>query len=97
MWKPSRWMRLAAVALLSLCGIAAAADKPAGAPLEFNWGAPTAGYLTHFVAKDLGLFEQAILDPQFFFFQPGAPLTWEAINTAIESTYIRQYQVRGKT
>ena len=74
MWKPSRWTRLAAVALLSLCGVAVAADKPSGPPLKFNWGAPTADYFTLYVAKDLGLFEQANLDPQFFFFQSGAPL-----------------------
>ncbi len=71
---PNRWDRLVALALLSLCGIAAAADKPSGPALKFNWGAPTADYFTLYVAKDLGLFEQANLDPQFFFFQSGAPL-----------------------
>ena len=74
MWKSSHWTRLAVVALLSLCGVAVAADKPAGPALKFSWGAPTASYFTLYVAKDLGLFEQANLDPQFFFFQSGAPL-----------------------
>ena len=74
MSKPNRWSRLVALALLGLCGMVAAADKPSGPPLKFNWGAPTADYFTLYVAKDLGLFEQANLDPQFFFFQSGAPL-----------------------
>lgn len=74
MCKPSHWARLAAIALLSLCGAAVAADKPSGPALKFNWGAPTADYFTLYVAKDLGLFEQANLEPQFFFFQSGAPL-----------------------
>ena len=73
MWK-QKWMRLTGIALLSLCGVSFAADKPSGPPLKFNWGAPTADYFTLYVAKDLGLFEQANLDPQFFFFQSGAPL-----------------------
>ncbi len=74
MLKPSHWLRLAAIAVLSLWGAAIAADKPARPPLKFNWGAPTADYFTLYVAKDLGLFAEANLDPQFFFFQSGAPL-----------------------
>ena len=74
MSKPNRWSRLVSLALLGFCGMAAASDKPSGPPLKINWGAPTADYFTLYVAKDVGLFEQANLDPQFFFFQSGAPL-----------------------
>lgn len=74
MWKASLWTRLTAIASLTLCSAAFAADKPTGPALKFNWGAPTADYFTLYVAKDLGLFEQANLDPKFFFFTSGAPL-----------------------
>lgn len=66
------WARLAGAALLGLSGGSGAAD--AAPPLKFNWGAPTADYFTLYVAKDLGLFAQANLDPTFYFFQSGAPL-----------------------
>ena len=48
--------------------------RPAAAPLEFNYGIPTADHVSVFVAQDLGLFEKAGLKPKFFNFQSGAPL-----------------------
>lgn len=44
------------------------------APLEFNYGIPTADHATVFVAQDLGLFEKAGLKPKFYYFTSGAPL-----------------------
>ena len=51
-----------------------ARSQPASSLIEFNYGAPSADYITMFVAQDLGLFEQAGLKPKFFTFQSGAPL-----------------------
>ena len=48
--------------------------RAADAPLEFNYGIPTADHVTVFVARDLGLFEKVGLKPHFFNFQSGAPL-----------------------
>lgn len=42
--------------------------------IKFNWGAPTADYYALYVAKDLNLFEEAGLEPNFYFFPSGAPL-----------------------
>jgi NitT/TauT family transport system substrate-binding protein len=42
--------------------------------LKFNYGVPTADYFVLYVAKDQGLFQKHGLDPQWFFFQSGAPL-----------------------
>ena len=56
------------------CGLAMAQTRPAAAPLEFNYGIPTADHVTVFVARDLGLFEKVGLKPNFFNFQSGAPL-----------------------
>lgn len=42
--------------------------------ISFNYGMPTASYITVFVAQDLGLFEKHGLKPTFFSFQSGAPL-----------------------
>jgi NitT/TauT family transport system substrate-binding protein len=53
---------------------APAAPQPAPAPLEFNYGIPSADHTTVFVAEDLGLFEKAGLKPTFYSFQSGAPL-----------------------
>ena len=44
------------------------------APLEFNYGIPTADHATVYVAQDLNLFEKVGLRPTFFYFQSGAPL-----------------------
>jgi NitT/TauT family transport system substrate-binding protein len=50
---------------------ASAQDK---APLKINFGYTTADHVNLYVAQDLGLFQKAGLDPQFFTFQSGAPL-----------------------
>jgi NitT/TauT family transport system substrate-binding protein len=65
----------AAFALIaaSLAPSASLAEDPA-APLEFNYGYPTADHVNLYVAQDLGLFEKAGLKPHFFTFQSGAPL-----------------------
>lgn len=63
---------IACVALLA--NVVAAQTKGADAPLEFNYGIPTADHVTVFVAQDLGLFEKVGLKPKFFYFQSGAPL-----------------------
>lgn len=51
----------------------AMAQSPA-APLKFKWGLPSADYYAVYVAKDHGLFKEAGLEPEFFFFASGAPL-----------------------
>ncbi len=65
-------------AVLACAGLACdpglAQPGAAGAPLEFNYGIPTADHVTVFVAQDLALFEKAGLKPKFFYFQSGAPL-----------------------
>ena len=50
---------------------AGAQDK---APLKINFGYTTADHVNLYVAQDLGLFQKAGLEPQFFTFQSGAPL-----------------------
>lgn len=64
---------LAAAGLILGATLSAGAQQTK-APLEFNYGAPTADYITLFVAQDLGLFEKVGLKPKFFSFQSGAPL-----------------------
>ncbi len=44
------------------------------APLKINFGYTTADHVNLYVAQDLGLFQKAGLEPQFFTFQSGAPL-----------------------
>jgi len=53
---------------------AGAAPTRSQAPLEFNYGIPTADHATVFVAEDLHLFEKAGLKPKFYYFASGAPL-----------------------
>ncbi|MGQ0546562.1 MAG: ABC transporter substrate-binding protein [Betaproteobacteria bacterium] len=65
--------RIALVALFALFAGPAAAQK-GNAPLEFNYGYPTADHINLYVAQDLGLFEKAGLKPKFFTFTSGAPL-----------------------
>jgi NitT/TauT family transport system substrate-binding protein len=63
--------------LLATAGLAsggAFAAQGATAPIEFNFGYPTADHVTLYVAQDLGLFEKVGLKPKFFTFQSGAPL-----------------------
>lgn len=57
-----------------LAGGAAQAQGAAAAPIEFNYGIPTADHVTVFVAQDLGLFEKMGLKPKFYNFTSGAPL-----------------------
>ena len=71
----SFWRR--GIATLCCTAVASLATAPAAAqqePLKFNWGAPTADYVTLYVAIDQGLFKEVGLDPQFFWFPTGAPL-----------------------
>ena len=67
------WAALVGCAALAVNPLAAQ-QKAADAPLEFNYGLPSANHATVFVAQDLGLFEKVGLKPKFFFFQSGAPL-----------------------
>lgn len=71
-----RLKALFAILLASALSLPAApASSQSTTPLiEFNYGYPTADYITLFVAQDLGLFEKAGLKPKFFTFQSGAPL-----------------------
>src|SRR6516164_3257689 len=71
----TRWRVVATlmVAIL-ICDAGVAQGQEAGAPLEFNYGIPTADHVTVFVAQDLNLFEKSGLKPKFFYFQSGAPL-----------------------
>lgn len=66
----------AALATLFLCATLAGRAVTAfgAAPLEFNYGIPTADHPTVFIARDLGLFKKVGLKPHFYFFQSGAPL-----------------------
>jgi len=53
---------------------AAPANAQDKAPLKINFGYTTADHVNLYVAQDLGLFQKAGLEPQFFTFQSGAPL-----------------------
>lgn len=64
---------VAAIAIVSICSGAPGANAQEKL-LKFNYGYPTADYITLYVAKDLGLFQKAGLDPTFYSFQSGAPL-----------------------
>ena len=63
---------LGAIAALLLSG--GQSNAQTTAPIEFNYGIPTADHVTVFVAQDLGLFEKVGLRPKFFNFTSGAPL-----------------------
>lgn len=65
--------QLLAAAACAFAAGTAPAQTPA-APLKFKWGLPSADYYAVYVAKDHGLFKEAGLDPEFFFFASGAPL-----------------------
>jgi NitT/TauT family transport system substrate-binding protein len=43
-------------------------------PIRFDYGAPTSVYPVLYVAEDLGLFEDHGLEPNFHYFDSGAPL-----------------------
>lgn len=62
------------LAALAIAGSAIGAAAQTAAPIKFKWGLPTADYYALYVAKDNGLFKEAGLDPEFFFFASGAPL-----------------------
>jgi len=64
------------VSLLTAAGYLAgnAPAQAADAPIELNFGYPTADHVTLYVAQDLDLFEKAGLKPRFFTFTSGAPL-----------------------
>lgn len=91
-WIPNLFRRLAAAFTLSL---AASAPALAQAPLlKFNYGVPTADYYVLYVAKEQGLFQKHGLDPQWFFFQSGAPLiaglkseSLDVISTGLASAF----------
>ncbi|HLX28289.1 MAG TPA: ABC transporter substrate-binding protein [Casimicrobiaceae bacterium] len=63
-----------AIALFATLATASAAGQGNAAPLEFNYGYPTADHVNLYVAQDLHLFEKVGLKPKFFTFQSGAPL-----------------------
>ncbi|MBV8150332.1 MAG: ABC transporter substrate-binding protein [Candidatus Eremiobacteraeota bacterium] len=65
---------LLACTLTGVLLLASQAKSISQAPLEFNYGIPTADHATVFVAQDLGLFEKAGLKPTFYYFTSGAPL-----------------------
>jgi len=67
-------MKTLLTALLSALLLNTVAQAQNAAPLEFNYGIPTADHATVFVAQDLNLFEKVGLKPKFFYFQSGAPL-----------------------
>jgi ABC-type nitrate/sulfonate/bicarbonate transport system substrate-binding protein len=70
-------LRRVAVAALFACAallLNPAPARGADAPLEFNYGIPTADHVSVYVAQDLGLFEKVGLKPKFYYFQSGAPL-----------------------
>lgn len=70
----SLFLRRALAFLLCAITIGPALAQAPAAPLKFKWGLPTADYYAVYVARDQGLFKEAGLDPEFFFFASGAPL-----------------------
>ena len=63
--------------VLSALALSAAFTTPAAAqqaPLKFKWGLPSADYYAVYVAREMGLFKEAGLDPEFFTFASGPPL-----------------------
>ena len=63
-----------AMAVAALAFTLGSVNAQTAAPLKFKWGLPSADYYAVYVAKDHGLFKEAGLDPEFFFFASGAPL-----------------------
>lgn len=84
--KAVRAIGAVAIAGLALSGISACSSGDSGsesgsageagteAPIEFEWGVPTAAYVALYVAEDQGYFEDEGLAPNFQSFQTGAPL-----------------------
>lgn len=81
----ARLLASAAVIALIAVGLAACSDNdgagggaggesPESGPIPVRIGAPRADYYPLYVARDQGLFEEAGLAPEFFFFDSGAPL-----------------------
>ncbi|MGQ0546564.1 MAG: ABC transporter substrate-binding protein [Betaproteobacteria bacterium] len=64
----------AASALQERAAARTAGSGASPAPLEFNYGIPTADHVTVFVAQELGLFAKVGLKPKFFYYQSGVPL-----------------------
>lgn len=64
----------AGLLLLASLAVRPAAAQATSAPIEINYGYPTADHVSLYVAQDLGLFEKVGLKPKFFTFQSGAPL-----------------------
>lgn len=62
---------LAVTAIVSLGSAHAATPSTM---IKFNWGLPTADYYALYVAKDLHLYKEEGLQPNFYFFPSGAPL-----------------------
>jgi NitT/TauT family transport system substrate-binding protein len=65
-------VQVACLAVSLLTAVPSYAEE--AAPLKINFGYTTADHVNLYVAQDLGLFQKAGLDPQFFTFQSGAPL-----------------------
>lgn len=70
----NRFFRKALAAAACTLALGSALAQTAANPLKFKWGLPSADYYAVYVAKDHGLFKEAGLDPEFFFFASGAPL-----------------------
>ena len=66
----ARWL----IASLAVIWAAGASAQTADKPIKLRWGAPTADYYALYVAKDLGLFQKQGIEPEFYWFQSGAPL-----------------------
>lgn len=80
--KATQLMGLGAVLALSASMVACASnadtqglngEKPAEM-IKFEWGVPTSSYLALYVAQDQGYFADEGLDPNFQYFQSGAPM-----------------------
>lgn len=69
-----RLLRSLLAGLATTLALATSWAQTARAPIEFNYGIPTADHVSVFVAQDLGLFEKAGLKPKFYNFASGAPL-----------------------
>lgn len=65
---------LAALLLLVVLAARPVTAQDRAAPLDVNYGYPTADHVTLYVAQDLGLFEKVGIKPKFFSFPSGAPL-----------------------
>ena len=93
----TNWIKRSLRALMLAAGMALLLPTAVQAQeplLKFNYGLPTADYYVLYVAKDQGLFQKYGLDPQWYFFQSGAPLlaglkseSLDVISTGLASAF----------